>query len=463
LQGKLWLSTPQFPHEKGTSKVNGNRVRPRLTVTADGREAVGHAGARVLCDLAEALGLTGALSAAMGPTKQRQRGHDRGQVLVDLAVMLADGGTTISDLVTLSNQPALFGEVASVATAWRTLNAIDEAGQHRLAAARAETRARAWAAGADPGFYVIDIDATLVESHSVKQGAAANYKHGYGFAPVLAYLDATGEALAGLLRPGNAAPGNPADLVAVLGAALEQLPVDPRSSEVIVRCDSAGQSHEFVDACRARHVGFIVGAALREPIRQALWVVPQRRWVPAVSSDGAEERDEAWVAEITDLIDLSAWPVGTRAIARKEPAHPGAQLTFTDLDGHRYLVFLADLDGDVAYLDALYRGRGRAEKRICDAKDIGLSSLPSHRFAINAAWLAVVLIAQDLLAWTKLLCLEGELAHAEPKRLRYCLWHTAGMVARGGRRTRLRLSQSWPWSPQLVAAFMRVRILAMRT
>ena len=250
--------------------------------------------------------------------------------------------------------------------------------------------------------------------------------------------------------------------MAVLDDALDQLPVDPHSAEIVARCDSAGETHGFIDACRARQVRFIVGARLRENVRKALWIVPKRRWVPAVSSDGSEQSDEARVAEITDLLDLSRWPVGTRAIARREPAHPGAQLSFTDIDGHRYLVFLTDLDGDVAYLDALYRGRGRAEKRICDAKDTGLSNLPSHSFAINEAWLAVVLIAHDLLAWTKLLCLQGELAHAEPKRLRYCLWHTAGIVVHGGRRTRLRLAQSWPWSTQLVAAFVEVRPLPLR-
>ena len=129
----------------------------------------------MLVDVANAVGLSEALSAAMAPTKQRGRGHDRGRVLVDLAVMLADGGDTISDLAVLRNQPALFGEVASLATAWRTLEAIDDACLDRIAQARAVARAKAWAAGADPGFYVIDLDATLIGSHSDKQGAAPTY------------------------------------------------------------------------------------------------------------------------------------------------------------------------------------------------------------------------------------------------------------------------------------------------
>jgi hypothetical protein len=209
----------------------------------------------MLCDLADELGLTEGLSAAMAPTKQRRRGHDRGRVLVDLAVMLADGGVAISDLAVLRDQPALFGEVASLATAWRTLEAIDAAGLARIAAARAAARAQAWAAGADPGFYVIDFDATLVNSHSEKEGAAPNYKMGFGFHPLMAYLDPTGEALAAKLRPGNAGSNTAVDHVEVLDAALVQLPVDPHEHEVIARTDSAGLTHGFIDGCRADRCG----------------------------------------------------------------------------------------------------------------------------------------------------------------------------------------------------------------
>jgi Transposase DDE domain group 1 len=121
------------------------------------------------------------------------------------------------------------------------------------------------------------------------------------------------------------------------------------------------------------------------------------------------------VAEVSDLVDLAGWPEGTRMIARREEPHPGAQLTFTDIDGRRYQVFLTDHpEGDVAFLEALYRGRGRCECAIRDAKDTGLANLPSADFQINQAWLALVLVAGDLLAWMKGLCLDGELAAAEP-------------------------------------------------
>ena len=382
--------------------------RPFVKITGDGIGIASHAGTRLLADLADAVGLNTAMSAAMAMTKQRRRGHDRGEVLVDLAVAIADGAETISDLAVLRNQPELFGEVASHPTTW---------------------------------------------------------KRGFGFHPLMAYLDATGEALAGLLRPGNAGSGTASDHVSVLVDALAQLPVDPAETDVIVRSDSAGWSHGFVDACRDRHVRFVIGHQLSVDIASVLVDVPEAAWQPAISADGSEWREHADVVEITDLVGdmFTGWPQGCRMIARREEPHPGAQLTFCDVDGHRFQVFATDLpDRDIAYLEALYRGRGRAERQICDSKATGLANLPSHSFKINHAWLQLVLTAHDLLAWCRLLALEGELATAEPKRLRYCLFHTAARITTSSRQRYCRLAASWPWTDDLITAFNRVRNLPLR-
>lgn len=434
------------------------RGRKRLKVTRGGRGLVNHAGARLLSDVADDIGLTVGLSTALAPTKQRRRGHDRGDVLRDLAVMIADGGTRISDLAVLRNQPGLFDGVASTPTAWRTLEAIDDEMLERIAVARAHARQNAWERGMDPGFYVVDLDATLVGAHSEKEGAAPTYKKGFGHHPLTAYLDATGEPLAALLRPGNAGSGTAADHITVLDDALFQLPIDPTETEVIARADTAGCSHAFLDACVERGVRFIVGHRLTAEIAQLLIETPESAWQTAISADGTEERDWAQVIEITEHVDLSGWPEGTRMIARREHAHVGAQLTFTDIDGHRFQVCITDLtDDDVPYLEALYRGRARVERRICDAKDTGLANLPSASMAINQAWVTLVMMAQDLLAWTQHLYLDGELAIAEPKRLRYCLLHVAGMIVRTGRQTKLRLADDWPWTDALIAAFDRLQ------
>jgi hypothetical protein len=150
-------------------------------------------------------------------------------------------------------------------------------------------------------------------------------------------------------------------------------------------------------------------------------------------------------------------------IARREDPHPGAQLTFTDVDGHRFQLLVSDLaDDDIAYIEALHRGRGRAERHICEAKALGLAKLTSASFAINQAWLEISLMAQGLLAWTRLLTLSGDLARAEPKRLRYCLLHAAGVIVRRGRQRWLRFAEGWPWATTLVAAFDKLRTLPPR-
>jgi hypothetical protein len=199
-------------------RVQATSPRPAFEVTTDGAGVVGHAGAALLRELADRVGLTRALGWQQAGGRRR---HLDAAVLRDLAVMLADGGDCLSDLAALRDQPELFGPVASTPTAWRVLERLaqDPDGLARLCAARAHARARAWAAGAHPDveLLVIDADATLVTAHSDhKQGAAGTYKHSFGLAPLLAYLDrgqAPGEPLAGLLRPGNAAPGAAGDLI----------------------------------------------------------------------------------------------------------------------------------------------------------------------------------------------------------------------------------------------------------
>jgi hypothetical protein len=401
----------------------------------------------------------------MAHTRQRRSAHDPGVVLAQLAVMLADGGDCVSDLATLRDQPELFGAVASTPTAWRVIDSVHAEGLRCIAAARAAARAGAWAAGARPPTITLDFDATLVTAHSEKEEAAPTYKRGFGFHPLLCYLDETGEALAGRLRPGNAGANCAADHVAVLDDALAQLPVRPRTDdhpggvEMLARADSAGASHAFVEALRDRGVRFSIGHAVDEQVREAIGLVQEEDWAPAATADGGA-RKGAWVVELTSLVALSAWGEGTRMICRRERPHPGAQLRFTDVDGFRYQVFITDqVEGDVALLEARHRAHARVEDRIRAAKQTGLENFPFEDFVRNEAWLALVLMAQDLIAWAQLLCLDGELARAEPKRLRYCLLHAAAAVARRARRVVVRVQRSWPWAADLATAFERLRAL----
>ena len=311
-------------------------------MTTGGRNVVAHAGARLLVDLAEDLGLTKGLSVAMAPTRKRCRGHDRGAVLVDLAVALAGGGRTISDLRTLIDQPSLFGEVASVSTAWRTLDAVDDATLKQIARALAKARAKAWAAGMDPGFYVIDIDGTLVTSHSEKERAAPNYKHSFGFYPLMSYLDATGEHSRGSCGRGTRDRG-PRRTTSVSSTprspSCRWSRKRPSSSAGATRRAAATPSWRPA-ASATSALSSVTPSPQRSP--NAVVFAPGNRWIPAIGAGGAEEADWAEVSEVSDLLDLCAWPEGTRAIARREVAHPGAQLTFTDFDGRRYQLFVTD-------------------------------------------------------------------------------------------------------------------------
>jgi hypothetical protein len=400
-----------------------------------------------------------------------RRRHPDAVVLRDLAVMLADGGDCLSDLAVLRDQPELFGPVASTPTAWRVLDRIarDASGLARLRAARAHARARAWVAGAhpEPELLIVDADATLVLAHSDhKQGAAGTYKHTFGFAPLLAYLDrgaAPGEPLAGLLRPGNAPAGASDDLVELVDLALAQLPAAATSQQsVLVRSDSAGASTRLAWHLRERGVGFSLGMQIDAHVREAILAQPEVAWTPAVDADG-QPRDGAEACELTDWVDLHTWPPGTRAICRREDAHPGAQLRFTDHDGHRFQVFLTDQsDPHLARLELRHRQRARVEGRIRAAKATGLRNLPFDLWRRNSVWLELVLAAQDLTCWAQALLLDGPLAVAEPKTLRYRLLHVAARVVCHARRVILRLQRSWPWAVQLARAFARLRALPLR-
>lgn len=179
----------------------------------------------------------------MAPTCQRASKHDRGEVLRDLIVMVASGGDCLADLGALRTQPALFGAVASDSTAYRVIDAIDAQALQRLQDATATTRANASEQGARPKRTARDIDATLTTAHSDKEDAAGNFKGGYGHHPLLCYLDETGEALAAILRPGNAGSNTAADHTMILEQALEQLDREALDEEISVRVDGAGASH----------------------------------------------------------------------------------------------------------------------------------------------------------------------------------------------------------------------------
>ena len=460
-----------------------SRIVP--VITTDGTGVVSHAGTVLLAELADRIGLTSLLSEATDGLRERRAGHDPGRVLVDVAVAIADGAVTITDVQALADQEGLHGPagtVASTSTIWRVLAGIDEMMLAKIRLARAQARDRAWTARGEltgselPGSraagkliseVVTDLDATLVTAHSEKEDAKGNFKGGFGHHPLGAWLDNTNEALAMLLRPGNAGSNTATDHLTVLEHALAQIPDRWRSKNVLIRADGAGYSHALITALSEQGLGFSVGYPVTEAVRDAIKLVPKRAWTAANNADGGL-REHADVVEVTGMLDLSRWTTtcpGMRVIVRREHPHPGATLNAFEIrDGYRYQAFTINTPGgQLAFLDARHRAHARVEDRIRTGKDTGIGHLPSRHAHVNEVWIELALIAADLLALTQSMLLtdQPELHRAEPKTLRYRLLHVAARITRGQRKVFLRLAEHWPWALALAKAFTRLRLIPL--
>jgi hypothetical protein len=414
---------------------------------------------RRTCELS---GLGRSLSAALSPWASSRTIHDPGKVLLDVATAVALGGDCLADVAVVRAQPEVFGQVASDPTVSRLVAALAvdvDAALTAIRAARAEARTRVWTrrrpvTGPPGGQVTIDLDATLVTAHSVKELAAPTFKRGFGFHPLFAFVDhgddGSGETVAGMLRTGSAGANCAADHITVLDAALAQLPEAERSN-VVVRTDTGGGVKDFLHHITDLGLDYSVGFYGVPPVVEALNQVPRQAWRAAIDSDGLP-REGAQVAELTAHLSatLRGWPAGMRVIARRERPHPGAQLRLTDHEGWRITCFATNTRGPgwtLAALEVRHRQRARAEDRIRALKDTGLRNLPFHRFAQNQIWLEIIALAADLLVWTQTLAWHDQPARRwEPKRLRLRLLAVAGRIICSGRRQRLRLPRGWPWN-----------------
>ena len=429
---------------------------------------VSSAGAMLSVETVRVSGIDRGLTRALSRWRGGRAVHEPGKVFLDVAHAVALGGDCLADVAAVRAQPVLFGPVASDPTVSRlfaTLAADADAAVAAIRAARAAARARVGArrrpvGGRPGGQVIIDIDATLVAAHSDKELAAATFKRGYGFHPLLAFVDhgehGTGETLAAMLRTGSASAFAVADHISVLDQALGQLP-DGERGQVLVRADTGAASKAFLRHVNDLGLTYSVGFAGHETIKTALDRLPAQAWRAALDGDGAP-REGAQVAELTAWIPATQrtgttddWPPGMRVIARRERPHPGAQLRLTDHNGWRVTCFATNTKGSgwtLPTLEVRHRQRARAEDRIRALKDTGLRNLPFHGFARNQLWLEIVALAADLLAWTQTLAFdESQPARRwEPKRLRYRILGVAGRIIRSGRRHHLRLPRGWPWS-----------------
>lgn len=460
-----------------------------LSVSAEGKHLVGHAGAVLLRKCADRTGLTAALNSVF-PTGTGPGWWERGTVLVSLAVSIVLGGTCMSDIALLTHQASVFGDPPSDSTVHRSLAAIDDRMLKRIAKIRARVRRHvwnllAWRPGGFPwltiagklltGWIIIDMDATLITAHSPKTGAAVTFKKGFGFHPLAAWCANTGESLAMLLRPGNAGSNTVADHLQVLGEAIAQLPPGQRA-KILIRIDGAGATHDLLahlDALNTtrRTVYYTVGWTITDADEAAIAAVRKDCWQPGLHQDGDADTDVG-VAELTGLSTRPGWPANQRLVVRRtRPAgrHQAKLTAFERKTGWRYAITATNIASipHVAgshhpqWIDVLHRSHATVEDRVRVDKAMGLRNLPSKDWTVNRGWVLAANIAQDLDAWTRMLGLydQPDLAHAEPDTLRYRLWHLPARLTRHARRRWLTISNTWPWKDAFTTCWQRLTLL----
>jgi len=454
-----------------------------VVVEAGGTQVVGHVGLHALGSFADRLAVGETLSEAVGWSGSGTPIHDRGRVLTQALLMLAGGGDSCSDIEALGSQDRLFADVCSDTTLYRTFtDTLDPDAVERARRAMAGIRGEVWrrtAATNGDDAVILDVDATFVEIHSEnKVGAAAHYAGGFGFHPVFCFADATGDALSGMLRSGNATANDTADLLAVVDDAVAQLPAavaaghqpsdhpDLVERQVVVRSDSAGGTHTFTAGLRRRNIGFQVVARSQTAVAAAITTANEdpRRWETAVNQDGSVIKPTnggsvTAVCDVTDLVDLSGWPEGTRLIIRRQPLHPGAQTSLLPDLEYRFWGHYTDQAGDPVELDRKMRAHAHVEDHIARLKDSGLERFPFTDWEANQAWLQTVMWAADLASWFQLLCLSGPLARAKPKRLRWTFWHAPARIVTTARRDIVRILDGWPTATEIVAAYRTIAAL----
>jgi len=469
----------------------------RLSVAAEGRGLVGHAGAVLLRRCADKTGLTSGLCAALG-RRGVLPGWDRGVVLVQLAVAICLGASALADIALLGHQQAVFGAAPSDSTVRRALDELDGRARAKIAKARASVRSRVWHLLAEreggfpwvhvagkilTGWIVVDIDGTLITAHSKKEGAAATFKKGFGHHPLGAWVQNTAECLVMKLRAGNAGSNTASDHIEVVDACIAQIPWRLRR-RMLFRVDGAGASHALIEHLAGlntarRTVAFICGWTTTDADEAAICELPESAWTYAVDvegevQDGSGGRPVAYVAELTGLATrLEHWPQGVRLIVRRsKPSrrHERKLTAFEKKTGWRYQILATDIDklADVPgsrhpyFLDVLYRHRGgAAEQAVRTGKAMGLHNLPSKTWNVNEGWVLAANIANDLHAHTRLLGLTDhcDQAAATPDTLRFRLWHLPARLVAHARRRVLKIAADWPWASAFTDCWSRLAAL----
>ncbi len=445
--------------------MTSSHTSPHLNLLFDDRQVIADAGLVLPVELARRLGLRELIDRQVDLGRRPGGAHVGAKVMTLVASVLA-GGDSIDEAgsLRLPGMATLLGHrVAAASTLGTCLRAFSYGHSQQLERVTELALGRAWRAGAHrPGVgMTIDLDATICETYGVqKQGAQhVTYAKVRGYQPFLAVSADSGEVLYSRLRAGTAAPARGAGHF--VGQTLRRVRRLGHQGPLVVRADSGFYVAEVVAACRRHDARFSISVRQFEPLRHRIEAIPEASWLPIGWPEGqAEVAETSYVAFAGSHRGRPRQPVVARLIVRRVRA-ASPQLSLPGLD-YRYHAFITDRPGDLLAVEADHRRHAVVENTIRQLKyDLGLNHLPSGRFAANAVWLTLNVLALNLCRWLDRLGL-GDL-QLTAKTLRRRLFSVPGRLVRSGRRQWLRLPRHWPFALQFLESWTRVQALPLRT
>ena len=429
----------------------------RIQITFDDHRLVANAGLILPATLARRLGLPQLVQKRLDLGDAPGRANTGDKMMTLVASALA-GGDCIDDadvLRTGGTARALGGTVKAPSTLGAFLRGFRWGHVRQLDRVSRELRSRAGAAGAGPGPgpLTIDLDSTICETYGLAKEGARH--HGYtgarGYHPLLAA--GAGDALMARLREGRANTARGA--AHFLRETVGRVRCGGARGQLTVRADRGCYTHSVAAACRKLDVRFSITIRQRARLRNLIGAIPEDAWTPIPYwMDGAADVAETTCTPFQS--DPDAVPV--RLIVRRVKPTPGSQLAL--FATYSYHGFITDRDGETRELEADHRRHAEIGNAIRDLKyGVGLNHLPSGRFAANAAWLAVQVMAHNLARWTARLGLGEQIVTTKTLRRRF--FALAGRLTPSARRLTLHLPRRWPWEEQFSRALARLQAIPL--
>ena len=429
----------------------------RIRIAFDDHRLVANAGLLLPVTLALHLGLPQLVDRHLHLGNALGRANTGDKVMTLVASALA-GGDCIDDadvLRTGGTACTLGSTVKAPSTLGAFLRSFRWGHVRQLDRVSRELLAQAWKTGAGPGDapLTIDLDSTICETYGLAKEGARH--HGYtgqrGYHPLLAVAAGTGDVLMARLREGRANTARGA--AHFLRETVGRVRYAGASGPLTMRADSGFYTHAVVAVCRRTKVRFSITIRQRQSLRNLIEAIPEDAWTPIPYwMDGAADVAETTYTPFQSEPDAA--PV--RLIVRRVRPTPGSKLAL--FASYSYHGFITDRDGDTLELEADHRRHAEIENAIRDLKcGVGLNHLPSGRFAANAAWLAVQVMAHNLARWTARLGLGEPIVTTKTLRRRF--FALAGRLTRSARRLTLHLPRRWPWETQFSRALARLQAI----